>query len=67
MLHVSSLEKRFGGLRALDDVSFSVGQGKIKAVIGPHGAAKTTLINLIARTLRPTAGEVSRDRTPLGG
>lgn len=67
MLHVSSLEKRFGGLRALDDVSFSVGQGQIKAVIGPNGAGKTTLFNLVAGTLRPTAGEVSLDGKPIGG
>ncbi len=57
-LTVSSLTKRFGGLTAVDDVSFSVNESEILSVIGPNGAGKSTLFKLIASFLRPTAGEV---------
>ncbi len=59
MLELTSVRKQFGGLRAVDDVSFSVQEGVIKAVIGPNGAGKTTLFNLIAGNLDPTAGTIS--------
>ncbi len=58
ILQVEQLSKRFGGLQAVDDVSFSLQRGAIKAVIGPNGAGKTTLFNLIAGMLTPTAGEI---------
>jgi branched-chain amino acid transport system ATP-binding protein len=58
ILQVDQLGKRFGGLRAVDGVSFSLRQGAIKAVIGPNGAGKTTLFNLIAGMLVPSAGEI---------
>ncbi len=58
MLELHSVHKRFGGLRAVDDVSFSVSEGAIKAVIGPNGAGKTTLFNLIAGNLPPTSGTI---------
>lgn len=58
-LEVSSITKDFGGLRAVDDVSFSVEEGTLTAIIGPNGAGKTTLFNLIAGTLAPTKGCVS--------
>lgn len=58
LLQVDQLGKRFGGLQAVDGVSFSLRQGAIKAVIGPNGAGKTTLFNLIAGMLAPTAGEI---------
>lgn len=48
ILKIDKLNKRFGGLHAVNDVSFSVKRGIIKAVIGPNGAGKTTLFNLIA-------------------
>jgi branched-chain amino acid transport system ATP-binding protein len=53
-----SLSKHFGGLRAVDDVSFDIAAGGITAVIGPNGAGKTTLFNLISGTFRPTAGHL---------
>jgi branched-chain amino acid transport system ATP-binding protein len=59
MLELKSVHKQFGGLRAVDDVSFSVKQGVIKAVIGPNGAGKTTLFNLIAGNLPPSSGVIS--------
>ena len=58
LLAVRGLTKRFGGLLALDDVSFDVHQGEIKAVIGPNGAGKSTLFNCVSGFDTPDAGEV---------
>jgi len=58
ILEVENLHRRFGGLHAVNDVSFQVASGQIKAVIGPNGAGKTTLFNLISGALTPTAGMV---------
>ena len=59
LLDVSGIDKKFGGLHAVNDVSFSVTKGQIKAVIGPNGAGKTTLFNLISGALDLGAGAVS--------
>ncbi len=58
LLETRSLDRFFGGLHAVKDVSFQVPRGVIKAVIGPNGAGKTTLFNLIAGTIPPHHGEV---------
>jgi branched-chain amino acid transport system ATP-binding protein len=58
LLVAQGLSKHFGGLRAVDDVSFEVGEGAIKAVIGPNGAGKTTLFNLIFGSAVPDQGQV---------
>jgi branched-chain amino acid transport system ATP-binding protein len=58
LLQISRLTKRFGGLVAVNDVSFSVGDGEILSVIGPNGAGKSTLFKLVSSFLWPTAGEV---------
>ena len=58
LLELSGLSKRFGGLKAVDDVSFTVAEGELFGIIGPNGAGKTTLFNLVTGTLRPTSGEV---------
>jgi len=67
LLEVDNLSKRFGGLHAVRDVSFSVGEGMIKAVIGPNGAGKTTLFNLISGFLPPDAGSVRYRGTAVHG
>jgi len=58
MFQVRRLSKSFGGIRAVDDCSFSVSEGSITALIGPNGAGKTTVFNLISGTLGADSGEV---------
>ena len=58
ILEVKGLEKRFGGLRAVDGASFAVPEGSITALIGPNGSGKTTVFNLIGGTMHANAGEV---------
>src|ERR1044072_6829363 len=58
LLEISGLTKRFGGLVAVNNVSFSVREKEILSVIGPNGAGKSTLFKLIASFLPPTSGEV---------
>jgi branched-chain amino acid transport system ATP-binding protein len=55
-LEVRGLTMRFGGLRALDDVTFAVRRGSVLGVIGPNGAGKSTLVNVISGHLAPSAG-----------
>lgn len=69
MLEVTNLTKSYGGLTAVDGVSFHIPTGSLTAVIGPNGAGKTTLFNLIAAAVSPTSGEIrymgkSAPRTP---
>jgi len=59
LLAVERLTRRFGGLVALNEVSFDVHEGELASLIGPNGAGKTTAFNVIAGFLRPTAGRVS--------
>ena len=56
MLEVSQVGKEFGGLVAVDDVDFEIGEGEIVALIGPNGAGKTTLFNTISGIYRPEPG-----------
>ncbi len=68
LLECHRLTKLFGGMVAVDDVSFSVSPGSIVGLIGPNGAGKTTVLNLISGILRPNAGSVrlrGRDITGL--
>jgi branched-chain amino acid transport system ATP-binding protein len=58
LLRVESVTKKFGGITANQDVSFSVDKGKIVGLIGPNGAGKTTMFNCIAGYFPPTAGDI---------
>ena len=58
LLAIQGLTKRFGGIVALDDVTFSVNQGEVIGLIGPNGAGKTTLFNCVTGVLRPERGIV---------
>jgi branched-chain amino acid transport system ATP-binding protein len=58
LLSVEHLSRRFGGLPAVNDVSFHVADGEIVGLIGPNGAGKTTTFNLISGRIPPTAGTV---------
>ncbi len=62
VLKVEHLTMRFGGLVAIDDVSFSVGRENITALIGPNGAGKTTLFNCLTGFYKPTEGRLTLDR-----
>ncbi|MGH3446663.1 MAG: ABC transporter ATP-binding protein [Nocardioidaceae bacterium] len=58
VLETKGLGRRFGGLHAVSDVSFSVPEGQVLGVIGPNGAGKSTFINLVTGHIKPTSGEV---------
>ncbi len=58
LLEVKNLSKSFGGIKAVDDCTFSVEEGSITGLIGPNGAGKSTAFNLISKVLEPDAGEV---------
>lgn len=58
LLRIEHLTKHFGGIRALDDLSLSVGNGEIVAIIGPNGSGKTTLFNLIVHLYDSTTGAI---------
>lgn len=58
LLQLQNLTKRFGGLVAVDDVTFEVPQGAIVGLIGPNGAGKTTVFNLITGNYRPDQGDI---------
>ena len=67
VLEVRGLTKTFGGIHAVEGVSFSVREGEILGLIGPNGSGKTTLFNCILGQLAPTSGEVRLDGREIGG
>ena len=66
LLETHDLSVKFGGLTALDAVSFSIKRGEILGLIGPNGAGKTTCFNAITGVYRPSSGSVTFDGAPLG-
>ena len=67
-LEVRNVSLRFGGVRALSDVSFAVNEGELFSIIGPNGAGKTSMVNCISGRYRPTEGSLhyrGRDITGL--
>src|ERR1700731_2206381 len=67
VLDVRAISRRFGGLQALSDVTFSVARGEIVGVIGPNGAGKTTLFSTLVGLIRPDSGSVTLDGKDLAG
>ena len=67
LLSVKNLSKEFGGVHAVEDLSFEVEKGRIHSIIGPNGAGKTTLFNLITGLYQPSAGSVHLNGRSLAG
>jgi branched-chain amino acid transport system ATP-binding protein len=67
LLEISNLSRHFGGLAALDGVSFNVQQGEVMGLVGPNGSGKTTLLNVVSGRLSPLGGEVRLDAKPVTG
>ena len=66
-LQIDHAVKQFGGLRAVDDVSFALNRGEIVGLLGPNGSGKTTLINLVSGALPGTSGAIRLDGQTLTG
>ena len=67
LLKVSKLTKHFGGLTAVNNLSFSIEEGEIVGLIGPNGAGKTTIFNLVSGFIVPSSGDVTFDGKSLNG
>jgi len=67
ILDVQRLTRRFGGLTAVDELSFSVEPGEVRGLIGPNGAGKTTTFNVISGFYAPTSGQVVYDGKDISG
>lgn len=67
MLNVTRLTKVFGGLTAVNDLSFTVNEGEIVGLIGPNGAGKTTVFNLITGAIPPSKGEIVYKKQRING
>jgi branched-chain amino acid transport system ATP-binding protein len=67
LLSVDTVRKSFGGLVAVNDVSFDVRDGELLGLIGPNGSGKTTMLNLISGALKPTSGSIQLNGEEIGG
>src|SRR5690606_6183784 len=67
LLSVNGITKRYGGLTAVDDVSFDILAGELVGLIGPNGSGKTTLLNILSGLARADSGEILLDDTPCHG
>ncbi|TFG64177.1 MAG: ATP-binding cassette domain-containing protein, partial [Gemmatimonadales bacterium] len=61
MVRLQNISKSFGGVRAVADVSFSIGRGEVVGFLGPNGAGKTTTMRMIAQALEPDSGCIEID------
>jgi branched-chain amino acid transport system ATP-binding protein len=66
-LRTEGVAREFGGVRAVDDLSFGIERGKVHSIIGPNGAGKTTLLNLLTGIYAPSAGRIYFDGRDLTG
>jgi branched-chain amino acid transport system ATP-binding protein len=67
LLEVERLSKRFGGVRAVHEVSFSLDAGELLGIMGPNGSGKTTLFNLLAGAIRPDGGRIRLGDADIAG
>ncbi len=67
LLDIRSIRREFGGLTAVQDVTFTVAEGRVKALIGPNGAGKTTIFNLLSGFIPLTSGQVFFDGRDVTG
>jgi branched-chain amino acid transport system ATP-binding protein len=67
LLTVDRLSVQFGGLKAVDEVTFKVAPGEVYTIVGPNGAGKTTVFNLISRLYEPTGGRIDFDGVDITG
>lgn len=67
VLSVAGATKKFGGLVAVNEVSFDINEGELIGLIGPNGSGKTTLLNLISGALKPTSGNISLNGALISG
>src|SRR6201989_3024481 len=67
LLTTKGLSRNFGGLRAVDNVDFTLMPGEIRAVIGPNGAGKTTFVSLVSGRIRPSSGTILFDGADITG
>jgi ABC-type branched-subunit amino acid transport system ATPase component len=67
LLSVEKVERSFGGVHALDGVSFAVREGEVHGLIGPNGAGKTTLLNVVSGLMRPSGGRITLGEDRIDG
>ena len=67
LLETSDLQKRFGGVRAVDGVDFRLRQGELRCLIGPNGAGKSTFFKLLSGQLQPSGGRIRFEGVSIGG
>jgi branched-chain amino acid transport system permease protein len=67
LVSCDGVTRYFGGVKALEDVSFTVGAGEIVGLVGPNGSGKTTLVNLLSGAMQPTRGRIAIGERPIAG
>ena len=67
LLSLSGLTRRFGGLTAVNGISFDIAEGEVVGLLGPNGSGKTTALNMISGALKPSSGEIKLRGMPIGG